>query len=61
MPRKTHRPEQWGATLCQHEIDRELKAMSDCLDQHLDLLNWIAADVKQRNVDKAVPVFIAPL
>ena len=36
----------------EHEIGRELKAMSDWLDQHLDLLDWVAADVKQRNVEK---------
>jgi IS5 family transposase len=36
----------------EHEIGRELKAMSDWLDQQLDLLDWVAADVKQRNVEK---------
>jgi IS5 family transposase len=36
----------------EHEIGRELKAMSDWLDQHPDLLDWVAADVKQRNVEK---------
>ena len=36
----------------EHEIGRELKAMSDWLDQHLDLLDWVAADVKQRTVEK---------
>ncbi len=35
----------------EHEIGRELKAMSDWLDQHLDLLDWVGADVKQRNVE----------
>jgi IS5 family transposase len=34
----------------EHEIGRELKAMSDWLDTHLDLLDWVAADVKQRPV-----------
>jgi len=36
----------------EHEIGRELKAMSDWLDQHTDLLDWVAADVKQRNVEE---------
>ncbi|RLC98467.1 MAG: ISNCY family transposase, partial [Chloroflexi bacterium] len=36
----------------EHEIGRELKAMSDWLDENLDLLDWVAADVKQRNVEE---------
>jgi len=36
----------------EHEIGRELKAMSDWLDEHLDLLDWVAADVKQRHVEE---------
>jgi len=36
----------------EHEIGRELKAMSDWLDRHLDLLDWVAADVRQRNVEQ---------
>ena len=36
----------------EHEIGRELKAMSDWLDENLDLLGWVAADVKQRNVEE---------
>lgn len=36
----------------EHEIGRELKAMSDWLDQHLDLLEWVAADVKRRHVEE---------
>ena len=36
----------------EHEIGRELKSMSDWLDQNLDLLDWVAADVKRRNVEK---------
>jgi IS5 family transposase len=36
----------------EHEIGRELKAMSDWLDQHLDLLEWVAGDVKQRHVEE---------
>ncbi len=36
----------------EHEIGRELKAMSDWLDTQLDLLDWVAADVKQRNVEE---------
>jgi IS5 family transposase len=36
----------------EHEIGRELKAMSDWLDNQLDLLDWVAADVKQRNVEE---------
>ena len=35
----------------EHEIGRELKSMSDWLDEHIDLLDWVAADVKQRNVE----------
>ena len=35
----------------EQEIGRELKAMSDWLDQNTDLLDWVAADVKQRNVE----------
>ena len=35
-----------------HEIGLELKAMSDWLDQNVDLLDWVAADVKQRNVEE---------
>ena len=34
----------------EHEIGKELKAMSDWLDTHLELLDWVAADVKQRQV-----------
>lgn len=36
----------------EHEIGRELKAMSDWLDTQLGLLDWVAADVKQRNVEE---------
>jgi len=36
----------------EHEIGRELKAMSDWLDQNLDLLDCVAVDVKQRNVEE---------
>ncbi len=36
----------------EHEIGRELKAMSEWLDENLDLLDWIAADVKTRNVEE---------
>lgn len=35
----------------EHEIGHELKAMSVWLDQNLDLLDWVAADVKTRNVE----------
>jgi IS5 family transposase len=35
----------------EHEIGRELKAMSAWLDQNIDLLDSVAADVKQRNVE----------
>ena len=35
----------------EHEIGQELKAMSGWLDGQLDLLDWVAADVKQRNVE----------
>jgi IS5 family transposase len=36
----------------EHEIGTELKAMSDWLDANLDLLDWVEADVKQRNVEE---------
>ena len=36
----------------EHEIGRELKAMSDWVDQNIDLLDWVAADVKRRNVEE---------
>ena len=34
----------------EHETGRELKSMSDWLDENIDLLDWVAADVKNRNV-----------
>lgn len=36
----------------EHEIGLELKAMSEWLDKNLDLLDWVAADIKQRNVEE---------
>lgn len=36
----------------EHDTGRELKAMSDWLDQNIDLLDWVAADVKSRNVEE---------
>ena len=36
----------------EHEIGRELKAMSEWLDQNTDLLDWVAADIKRRNVEE---------
>ena len=36
----------------EHEIGWELKAMSDWLDENIDLLDWVAADVKRRNVEE---------
>ena len=36
----------------EHEIGDELKAMSMWLDEHLDLLEWVAADVKTRNTEE---------
>jgi IS5 family transposase len=36
----------------EHEIGQELKAMSDWLDEHTELLDWVAADIKQRNVEE---------
>ena len=36
----------------EHEIGQELKGMSDWLDEHLDLLDWVAADVRDRNVER---------
>ena len=35
----------------EHEIGRELKAMSDWLDQHMDLLERVAADINPCNVE----------
>ena len=35
----------------EHEIGRELKDMSDWLDQHLDLLDRVATDINPRNVE----------
>ncbi len=34
-----------------HEIGRELKAMSARLDQHRDVLDWVAADLRLKDVD----------
>ncbi len=43
-----------------HEIGRDLQAMSQCLDAHLDWLDWVEADVGDRNVEecgrKGLPV-----
>jgi len=36
----------------EHEIGRELKAMSDWLDEHLQLLEWVESDVQQRTVEE---------
>lgn len=36
----------------EHEIGRELKAMSQWLDANPDLLDWVAADVKNRHVEE---------
>lgn len=33
-------------------IGLELKAMSDWLDANMDLLDWVGADIKQRNVEQ---------
>ncbi len=35
----------------EHEIGQELSAISEWLDENLDLLEWVAADVKNRNVE----------
>lgn len=40
------------AHYAEHEIGREFKAMSDWLDQNIDLLDWVAADVKRPNVEE---------
>ncbi len=37
----------------EHEIGRELKDMSDWLDQHLDLLDRVAADINPRLLHSA--------
>ena len=34
----------------EHEIGLELKSMSQWLDQNMDLLDWVAADINPRNV-----------
>ena len=34
----------------EHEIGLELKSMSGWLDQNMDLLDWVAADINPRNV-----------
>ena len=43
-----------------HEIGRDLQAISECLDTHLPWLDWVAADVGDRNVEqtgrKGLPV-----
>ena len=36
----------------EHEIGRELKAMSQWLDANPDLLDWVAAEVKNRHVEE---------
>ena len=36
----------------EHEIGQELQAMSDWLDENLDLLDWVDADVGSRNVEE---------
>ena len=36
----------------EHETGCELKAMSDWLDQNIDLLDWVSADVKNRNTEE---------
>jgi NADPH-dependent curcumin reductase CurA len=38
----------------EHEIGHELRAMSDWLNQSIDLLDWVVAEVKQRNVSGTV-------
>ncbi len=44
----------------EHEIGKELKGMSEWLDENPDLVDWVAADVKDRNVEetgrKGLPV-----
>lgn len=35
----------------EHEIGKELKGMSDWLDENPGLLDWVAADIKDRNVE----------
>ncbi|MCP5017373.1 MAG: ISNCY family transposase [Ketobacter sp.] len=36
----------------EHEIGKELKGISDWLDENLELLDWVEADVKNRNVEE---------
>ena len=36
----------------EHEIGRDLQAMSDGLDAHLSWLDWVEADVGDRNVEE---------
>ncbi len=35
----------------EHDIGLELKSMSGWLDQNMDLLDWVAADINPRNVE----------
>ena len=35
----------------EHEIGLELQSMSEWLDQNMDLLDWVAADINPRNVE----------
>ena len=41
----------------EHDIGRELKAMSKLLDAHPDLLDWVAADIKDRQPKATVLPF----
>jgi len=35
-----------------HQIGHELKAMSQWLDEHLELLDWVAADMKEQDLEE---------
>lgn len=36
----------------QHELGRELKAMSDLLDEHREFCTWVAADLRRRGLQR---------
>ena len=47
---RTHRPASIFDVFCGHEIGRELKAMSQWLDEHRTLLGLVAADLRREGV-----------
>jgi len=49
--KRTHQMSIYEA-FSKHEIGRELKAVSDWLDAHLDTLDWISTDVQRAQADR---------